>query len=410
MGSVAATFMAPVLELLADCAHTRACPNFPDQAWIHLGLQRVLHELPSGRAFLQQHAFNLPHCPPRANYFESMKSSRRLGLVNELNQQVCQRVAATLGDDLGAYPDLADFDLYAGDGHWHAAAAHDAPIDGAKYAVGHFYALDLRRHSLRHLAVGGGKKEHDMHVLKRLDAQALRQNAPKARKVLYVWDKAGIDFMAWHRWKQGHGIYFVSLEKVNMKVEVCGLPDWDRSDPLNAGIQKVEWASGAAGVLVRRIWYREPVSGAGYVFLTNEMTLRPGLIAFLYKLRWEVEKVFDELKNKLGEHKAWASSPIAKAAQAHLICLLHNLLVLIDARLKAEGIENEAEKRRRQEVFAKAQKLATAAGRRIPSPVVALQRFTQHSVKLLRWLRSSFAACLAWDAATPRLRDLYATL
>ena len=223
-------------------------------------------------------------------------------------------------------------------------------------------------------------------------------------------DKAGIDFTAWHHWKHVSGVYFVSLEKENMKLEVCGLPDWDRSDPVNAGIQKVEWVSGAAGVLVRRIWYREPVSGTEYVFLTNEMTLPPGLIAFLYKLRWDVEKVFDELKNKLGEQKAWASSLIAKAAQAQLICLLHNLLLFVDARLKAEGIENEAEKKRKREVFAKAQKLATAAGRKIPSPVVALQRFTQHSVKLLRWLRSSFAARLAWDAATPRLRALYATL
>ena len=31
------------------------------------------------------------------------------------------------------------------------------------------------------------------------------------------------------------------------------------------------------------------------------MNIRPGVIAFLYKLRWDVEKVFDQLKNKLEE-------------------------------------------------------------------------------------------------------------
>jgi hypothetical protein len=36
--------------------------------------------------------------------------------------------------------------------------------------------------------------------------------------------------------------------------------------------------------------------------------------------------------------------------------------------LKAEGIEKEAERKRKREVFAKAQKLATAAGRKIPGP------------------------------------------
>ncbi len=154
----------------------------------------------------------------------------------------------------------------------------------------------------------------------------------------------------------------------------------------------------------------EPASGTEYAYLTNEMTLRPGLIAFLYKLRWDVEKVFDELKNKLGEQQAWASSPTAKAAQGQLICLLHNLLQIVEARLKGEGIENQAEMARRQKTLAQTQALAAAAGRTLPTPVVALQRLTQRSVKLLRWLRSSFAERLSWDAVTPRLRTLYATL
>ena len=81
-----------------------------------------------------------------------------------------------------------------------------------------------------------------------------RQSAPIGRKVLYVWDKAGIDFPAWYRWKQAHGLYFASLEKENMALEVTGRPSWDRSDPLNAGIQSVELVSGSAGVLVR--WNR----------------------------------------------------------------------------------------------------------------------------------------------------------
>lgn len=408
--SVSETFLAPINQLLPGCRNLRDCPAFPDETWLRLGLERVLLELPSGRAFLQEHAFRFPQCPPRANYFESLKSSRRLSLARELNQRLCQHLAQALPDPLAHYADLADFDLYAGDGHWHGAAAHDAPMDGTKYAVGHFYALDLRRHTLRHLAVGVGKKEHDMHVLKRLDKDLLRQYAPKGRKVLYVWDKAGIDFPAWHRWKQAHGLYFLSLEKENMKLTVMGLPDWDRNDPVNAGIQSVELVAGAAGVLVRRIRYVEPVTGTEYVFLTNELTLRPGLVAFLYKLRWDVEKVFDVLKNKLNEQQAWATTDNAKSAQAQLICLLHNLIQFLEETLRLEGIENQAEIARRQNTLARVQAMAAAAGRKIPSCVVALQRLTQCSVKLLRWLRSSLTDRLAWDAATPRLRALYATL
>lgn len=407
--SVSAALFSPALDLLVDCQHTRHCPELPDSAWIELGLDRVLQEVPSGRAYLQQHGYRLNHCPPRANYFEALKSDRRLHLLRELNERLIQSLEPTLNDPLAIYPELSEFDLYAGDGHWHGAAAHDAPVDGTKWSVGHFYTLDLRRHTLRHLDLAQGKKEHDMGLLKRQQATSLRQGASKGRKVLYVWDKAGIDFRAWHRWKQAHGIYFVSLEKSNMKLETNGVPDWDSQDEVNAGIVDVEYV-GAGGVMIRRIRYCRPETGETLIFLTNEMTLRPGLIAFLYKLRWDIEKVFDQLKNKLGEQQAWASSSTAKAIQAGFICLLHNLLQRVEMRLKEEGIENEAELNRKAQEFQKTQKLATQTGRKIPSPVVRLQRLTQRSVKLLRWLRSSITDRLPWDVATPRLRALYATL
>ena len=409
LSSVSAALFSPALDLLVDCQHTRTCPELPDSAWIELGLDRVLQEVPSGRGYLQQHGYRLNHCPPRANYFEALKSDRRLRLLRELNDQLIQSLVPTLNDPLAIYPELVEFDLYAGDGHWHGAAAHDAPVDGTKWSVGHFYALDLRRHTLRHLDLAQGKKEHDMHLLKRQEVMSLRQGAPKGRKVLYVWDKGGIDFRAWHRWKQTHGVYFISLEKSNMKLETNGLPAWDPQDPVNAGILNVEYV-GAGGVMIRRIRYCRPETGETLSFLTNEMTLRPGIVAFLYKLRWDIEKVFDQLKNKLGEQQAWASSPTAKTIQAGFICLLHNLLQRVETRLKEEGIENEAELNRKAQEFEKTQQLATQAGRKIPSPVVRLQRLTQRSVKLLRWLRSSIVDRLAWDVATPRLRALYATL
>lgn len=403
-------FFEPALKLIPTLNAFRDCPQLPDAAWIHFGIDRVLQEMPSGRAYLQQHGYRIDHCPPRSNYFEAFKSKRRLRLVTELSGCLIQSITPTLADPLDLYPELAEFELYAGDGHWHGAAAHDAPIDGAKRAVGHFYALDLRRHTLRHLDLAQGKKEHDMHLLKRQSGAALRQGASKGRKVLYVWDKAGIDFRAWYNWKQAAGVYFVSLEKTNMTLDVMGQPDWDRNDPVNAGIQSVELVAGCAGVLIRRIRYLEPLTGEMLTFLTSEMTLRPGLIAFLYKLRWDIEKVFDQLKNKLGEQHAWASTPTAKTIQARFICLVHNLLLLVEDRLKEDGIENTAELDRKAKELAIAVEIATKAGRKIPAPVLALQRHTQRSVKLLRWLRSSLLDQLSWQAATPRLEKLYAEL
>jgi len=123
-----------------------------------------------------------------------------------------------------------------------------------------------------------------------------------------------------------------------------------------------------------------------------------------------VEKVFDCLKNKLNEQQAWATSDTAKSAQAQLICVLHNLIQILEEKLRLEGIENVAEIARRKKTLERMQAMAAAAGRKIPACVVVLQRLTQCSVKLLRWLRSSLLDRLAWEAATPRLRTLYATL
>lgn len=408
--SVSSAFFSPALNLVVDCLHHRECPELPDAAWIHFGIDRVRQDISSGRGYLQQYGYRSGDCPRRANYFESLKSQRRLRLVTEVNTRLIHALSPSLEDPLARDEELADFDLYAGDGHWHGAAAHDAPIDGKKRAVGHAYALDLRRHLLCHLELAQGKHEHDIHLLKRLEGQQLRHHAPKGRKVLYVWDKAGIDFPAWHRWKNSHGVYFISLEKENMKLKVQGLPEWDRQDPVNAGIECVEWVAGGAGVMLRRIRYLEPIAGEVLSFLTSEMKVRPGLIAFLYKLRWDVEKVFDELKNRFSEQQAWASSPTAKNIQAQFICLAHNLVLWVDAKLKQEGIENRAELDRKEKQF-KVEILAAAkAGRKIPAPVLAIRRLTQRSVKLLRWLKSSLLDRIAWDAATPRLRVLYATL
>jgi hypothetical protein len=78
------------------------------------------------------------------------------------------------------------------------------------------------------------------------------------------------------------------------------------------------------------------------------MTLPPGWLAHLYRLRWETEKIFDEFRNKLSEKKAWASSPTAKILQANFVCLTHKLLRLFEGRILAPaGILNQAEERRR---------------------------------------------------------------
>jgi hypothetical protein len=55
---------------------------------------------------------------------------------------------------------------------------------------------------------------------------------------------------------------------------------------------------------LRRIFYKSP-NGNDYEFLTNDFTLMPDDVAFLYLRRWDKEKCFDTCKNTFSCSKAW---------------------------------------------------------------------------------------------------------
>jgi hypothetical protein len=332
-------------------------------------------------------------------------------MLQEVNQLFARRLKASLPDELAVFPQLDNFDIYAGDGHWHQAASHDPILEEKTYATGHFYVLDLRRRTLGRLATARGKKEQDIHALKRSTKERLRQGAPVRRQVIYVWDKAVIDFRFWHQLKTTAGIYFISLEKENMALQVMGHPVWDQADPINHGVLQDELVGSSNGVLLRRVTCQAPDTGEIRVFLTTEMTLPPGLIAHLYHRRWQIEKVFDGLKNKLNEKKSWATSPTAKAAQAEFLCLTHNLIRRLEHQLASqEAVINEPDCTRHRARWAQQKSATEQAGRLWPSTWDTLQKPVLYSVKLIRWLRSSIQSGLAWPTALPRLRALYATL
>jgi hypothetical protein len=143
-----------------------------------------------------------------------------------------------------------------------------------------------------------------MRALKRQDILTLRQGAANGRKVLYIWDRAGIDFRQWSKWKES-GIYFLSREKENMKLEILGIHSFDRVDPIN---QRV-------------------------------------------------------ISDELGETKSWASTPNAKTCKARLLCLTHNLMTLMEEQIFREtGIRNEAEIKRKAQTLATRDKDSRSKG------------------------------------------------
>ena len=286
---ISEAFFAPLNHHLASSSYQRSCPSLSDEQWITCGIRRVLGTYRSGRDFLQSFA-----AIGRSHFFETLKSERRLKLVRDVSSRLARQARNVLPDALAGYEALDTFEVFAGDGHYHEHACHDASNGSTKRAIAHFFALNLRTHMLGYLSLHdleGRKKEHDMHMLKRLDVDTLRQGTPAGKKVLWVWDKAGIDFRAWWRWKENNGIYFISRVKENMNLIPCGNKAYDESDPINTGVISDRLVMTSLGVYMREVTFRDVAAGQIYQYITSEMTLAPGLIALLYKMRWNIEKV-----------------------------------------------------------------------------------------------------------------------
>jgi hypothetical protein len=212
----------PLLGLSAGSSHARPCPEFPDADYVYCGVQRVLESCESGRAFLQEHGHRWENTVTQSNYFATLHSKRRVALL-VCNRSVLGSANELLPGRLAEIPELAGYDCFAADGHWHKAAAHD-------------YSLNLSTHALRHLAAGQGWHEHDMSTLKRIKPKGLRQGVPQGRRVLIVYDKAGIDFAYWKRCRQECAVCFLSRVKENMILAWQESTDWDKTDPGNHGV------------------------------------------------------------------------------------------------------------------------------------------------------------------------------
>ena len=74
---------------------------------------------------------------------------------------------------------------------------------------------------------------------------------------------SGLFFVFWQKAKKTAGLYFISLEKSNMKLMRCGHRPFDREDPRTAGVidDELVGPGGGSGAVFRRITYIDPVTG-----------------------------------------------------------------------------------------------------------------------------------------------------
>lgn len=384
------------------------CSDLSDLDFAKIGTLRVLSHAKSGHQFLQHHADQGGKELTVDHFFKALKSKRRLSNLMSLNQLILPLMKGVREDPLEEFEGLRKWHFYAADGHYQQAAIFDKKAKSVskgtqtKIPTAHFFRLDLRTQHMGYIDLAqthsSKKREHDMTMIKRCEVNTLRNNAPKGEKVLYLWDKACIDYAHWERLKRTAGVYFCTLEKATSVVEVIRDHLFlDATNPQNEGIEKDQLVGTSKGYEIRRIVYTNPEDGVTYTYLTNEFTLPPSILVMLYKHRWDIEKVFHQFKSKLEERRSWASSPTAKKAHAIFECLAHNLMLLFEDFLKqAEGMNDDVE--------VKKQKGRLKHLKQSQSFINShLRRATQRTQRFIRWLRAYLYKSAHWSEATGRL-------
>lgn len=409
-------FFAPLFQALQAPGITRGCAVLDDTSFVALAALRVLEDSKTGRDFIQTHGIPTTPGLTRSNYFDGFASARRLNMFIALEREFQRQHLPSLrahDDRLAHFSELDDMEIWAGDGHHIAHATHDPRNEKGTYnSVNAIYKLDLRSGWMRFMDLARPTArgiEHEITTLKRQDKQELRCGAAKGRSTLMVYDAAIIDFQYAYNLKQSKSIYILTAWKDNLAPMTVIPREIDRANPANALVISDEtlYFNNTPGVW-RRITASCPDSDEIYITLTNQMTLSPGALNQCRRLRWNIEKAFDQQEQKLDERKAWTANETGKRIQAIAMSIVHNLLRLFEAKLKSEeGIQDTKVIKAWQKDLAKRAEKARAAGRHLPVKLYqALYRPTEVSLQFIRWLRVGLTRPTCYKRAIEQLRPL----
>jgi hypothetical protein len=146
------------------------------------------------------------------------------------------------------------------------------------------------------------RSRHETRILCDYDQEP--QALTRERRGVWRVDRAFIDAPCWDAKHQALQITMITRMKSNRCVDATeGLPI--AADPANDGVLRdLRVTLSSSRATWRIITYRTRRAGE-LPFLTNNFSLLPGVVAFLYFRRWEEEKCFDTWKNDFTQAKAW---------------------------------------------------------------------------------------------------------
>lgn len=403
-------FLRPALDLVSTLENYRGGLDFSDAEFITLGVRRINSYHPSGRSFLQSaRQCDVTDVSLKA-YFGAASSTRRLSMAHDLNT-VLSRTIVPASDRFALFAELAGRDILALDGHDVERGSHEPPAtmaSGRREApdtVTGVFLRNLRSGAARVLAQTEGHQHEWAAVKERPWSDFLWQ--PKAKGTILVIDPVAVDFEFLRGAKFKGGFTVITRTKANLAVREVKPLEWDRKDVRNQGVLSDERVRFGEPGEYRRIRYQDPESGEIYEFLTTEFHLAPGVIAQLYRLRWDIEKFFDGCEHLLAEKRAWGAGPVPAQVQNEFLVLTHNLLLLLSSHLDSqEGIRDEKVENKYSAALKQREAAAVQAGRSVSPWVKLLRRVTRWSSQFTRWLQDAIVHGWNWPDGMAKLKPL----
>jgi hypothetical protein len=384
----------------------RSCLEYEDNELFLTNVTRVLQQCASGRDFIQQiqdGVFDDLMQIKRASYFDALKSPRRLSYVKDISAAVLNLLERFMIDDtdadyLSGIPELDGHFVCAGDGHSIEHSVHDKKIKGKYACMTVIYAQNLRTGLIDPMEMVIDPKSSRPNEIRFLKEALPRYGEKRdCKKPLLVYDRAAVDNAFWTL--GGHSWSVVTRLKTSIKPMFKEPEEFDRFDMMNEGVTGYYMIGLLNAGTMYQIDYKDPETGEKYSFITNDETLRPGTVAYLYRIRWRIEKAFDVLKNKLFEKKAWAESETSKEMQAHFIAFSYNLMLFIERFITNDiDAEMKVEAKRKKALEYRRQKAAKRKGRSVPKCELNLKHMFQISQQFVRCLRN-------WILARTRLNQ-----
>ena len=168
---------------------------------------------------------------------------------------------------------------------------------------------------------------HDVNILDQLAFEA---------GSFYIFDRGYVDFARLHRLHLS-GAFFVTRAKKNFRFSRRYSHPVDKSTGLllDQTVTLVGfYALRNYPTALRRIGYRDPLTGKKLVFLTNNFTAPALTIAHLYRCRWQIELFFKWIKQHLRIKNFYGTSDNAVRTQVWIAISVYVLVALLKKRLK----------------------------------------------------------------------------